>query len=142
MPVTRRRLGMTRPCPQEPTGTLDHARARATNVCCSGLGGDHPEKGLSIAEPDVVRHFRTDQAALGHDFTGAAVCELTQLLPPGGASCVDDTGAGWCYGEGDVARAATGTCGAAVLFSTRGDPPGAAHVFLQCIESASAAATP
>ena len=102
---------------------------------------DHPEKGLSIAEPDVVRHFRADQAALGHDFGGAAVCEVTQLLPPGGASCVDDTGAGRCYVEGDVARAATGTCGAAVLFSTRGDPPGAAHVFLQCIESASAAAT-
>jgi hypothetical protein len=103
---------------------------------------DHPEKGRSPAAPDVVRHLLSDQAALGHDYGGRAVCEVTQLLPPGGASCVDDGGAGWCYVEGDVARAATGTCGAAVVFSTKGDPPGAAHVFLQCIESASAAPTP
>ena len=95
-----------------------------------------PAKGLKQAEPNVVRRFYEEQAAVtGVDVATVStqpVCEVEQLV---GAqlvneSCEQSSAAGWCYITAGASRT---KCAQAIKFSPTGNPPVGARVHLQCI---------
>ncbi len=100
--------------------------------------------GLTVPDATVLAQFRKTEEADYQANGGAAaglpdpntlpVCQVTQILEQGGASCkASTTQSGWCYVEG----AAAGTCSQAILFTT-GAPPTGSKISLQCIEESTA----
>ena len=108
-----------------------NAKTEADDSVC-----DHKGAGLSRPDADVARAFRAQRLAEGTDLSNVPICVLTQLVPPGGASCTKDDGAGWCYAESAAAAASTkGQCAQAILFSRKGRPESGRTVYLTCIEA-------
>jgi hypothetical protein len=83
-------------------------------------------KGLSQPAPAVLAKFLEGTTA-----PHGAVCAVAQLTKKDfPTSCVDSSGAGWCYLTGQAA----GVCAQAIKFSPAGNPVSGATIALQCIE--------
>ncbi len=97
---------------------------------------DRPDHGLKRADPNVLRAFRSAQAAEHNDLSHAPICEKVQLTPPAGTRCTDDSRAGFCYTRGQEAlRATRQQCPEAIVFSKSGQPAPGHTTYMQCIEA-------
>ncbi|MGH7284388.1 MAG: hypothetical protein ACRELY_22910, partial [Polyangiaceae bacterium] len=91
---------------------------------------------LVDADPKAAANYQQQLAQESGAGDGGAsttftICEVPELVEPGGGTCVDDTKVGWCYVTG---AAAGGGCAQAIKFSATGNPQNGARVALQCIQ--------